>query len=379
MPMSPGNLPGGVSNAGIAAADGILGQDWSDDRFQDYLLQGVSRTFALTIPELPGVLASVVSNGYLLCRIIDTIEDETGLSLESKRYFCGLFPEVVAGGIDAQRFSSELLPLLSESTPERERELIALSPRVIRITHGFRPSQRTALETCVRVMALGMADFQEHKDPSGLATLEDMERYCYHVAGVVGELLTRLFCDYSPEIAQRESTLMLLAVYFGQGLQMTNILKDIWEDRRRGSCWLPRDVFAQFGFDLGNLESGGDREAFSRGLGHLIAIANARLQDALQYTLLIPSRETGLRNFCLWAIGMAMLTLRKIDRNRHFRAGREVKITRRSVKATVIASRFSARHDFLLRGLFRVVGAGLPRISECAEQATPPGHVRRLG
>ncbi|MHB1942326.1 MAG: squalene/phytoene synthase family protein, partial [Acidiferrobacteraceae bacterium] len=248
-----------------------------------------------------------------------------------------------------------------------------------RITHSFRPSQRAALETCVQVMALGMADFQEHKEPSGLATLEDMERYCYHVAGVVGEMLTRLFCDYSPEIARRESALMPLAVSFGQGLQMTNILKDIWEDRRRGSCWLPRDVFAQFGFDLGNLESGGDREAFSRGLGQLIAIANARLQDALRYTLLIPPKETGLRNFCLWAIGMALLTLRKIDRNRNFRAGREVKITRRSVKATVIASRLSVRHDFLLRGLFRAVRAGLPRISDHAEQAAPPGHARRLG
>ena len=58
-------------------------------------------------------------------------------------------------------------------------------------------------------------------------------------------MLTDLFCDYSPEIAARGEELRRHAVSFGQGLQMTNILKDVWEDRRRGACWLPRDVFEE--------------------------------------------------------------------------------------------------------------------------------------
>ena len=57
-------------------------------------------------------------------------------------------------------------------------------------------------------------------------------------------MLTDLFCAYSPEIDARRSRLAPLSTSFGQGLQMTNILKDTWEDRRRGVCWLPRDVFA---------------------------------------------------------------------------------------------------------------------------------------
>ena len=28
---------------------------------------------------------------------------------------------------------------------------------------------------------------------------------------------------------------------------MTNILKDVWDDRERGACWLPRDIFAKRG------------------------------------------------------------------------------------------------------------------------------------
>src|SRR5205823_2905984 len=52
----------------------------SDDDFQSAMLEGVSRTFALTIPQLPSGLSRVVSNAYLLCRIVDTIEDEPSLS-----------------------------------------------------------------------------------------------------------------------------------------------------------------------------------------------------------------------------------------------------------------------------------------------------------
>lgn len=366
----------GSVQPGTISADSACNPDWSDDEFQDYLLQGVSRTFALTIPELPETLARVVSNGYLLCRIVDTIEDEACLAASRKRHFCTLFPRVVAGEADVGEFSAELLPLLSDNTPARERELIAVTPRVIAITHEFQPAQRAALETCVQVMAEGMAEFQERKQPTGLATLGDMERYCYCVAGVVGEMLTRLFCDYSPEIAHHQARLMSLSVSFGQGLQMTNILKDIWEDRRRGSCWLPGDVFASAGFDLRDLDSARGHEGFRRGLGRLIAVAREKLHDALQYTLLIPADETGVRNFCLWAIGMAILTLRKIDGNRDFATGREVKITRRSVKATVFMSRLSARHDFMLRTLFALLAFGLPVTDEQWKDALSVPHAR---
>ena len=100
-------------------------------------------------------------------------------------------------------------------------------------------------------MSRGMAEFQREGNPDGLHDLPHLDRYCYHVAGVVGEMLTELFCDYSPEINERREDLLALSVSFGQGLQMTNILKDVWDDRRRGACWLPRDVFLRAGFELG--------------------------------------------------------------------------------------------------------------------------------
>ena len=336
----------------------------NDDALQAQLLEGVSRTFALTIPQLPPELARPVSNAYLLCRIVDTIEDEIALDGAAKRVFCERFARVVYGSDNAESLTIALAPRLSANTLPAEHALIGVMPRVIAITHSFEAEQRAALATCVATMARGMAAFQDRDLRCGLATLEEMGLYCYYVAGVVGEMLTKLFCLYSPEIARHREEMLRLAVSFGQGLQMTNILKDLWDDQSRGVCWLPRDVFEQSGFDLCELAACHDSDAFRAGFGQLIGVAHGHLNNALQYTLLIPAYETGIREFCLWALGMAVLTLRKINGNLRFARSSEVKITRRAVKATIATSRLTRSHDSLLRGVFYLAGLGLPRAGE---------------
>lgn len=331
-----------------------------DLEYQKKILQQVSRTFALTIPQLPAELDQVVSNAYLLCRIADTIEDESALSAADKRRFSEDFVRVLGYGMPAEKFAAELHPLLTGSTLEPERDLVLNTPRVIRLTHGFSERTRAALERCVLIMSRGMAEFQQNATLDGLEDLPHLDRYCYHVAGVVGEMLTELFCDYSPEIDKNRQSLAELAVSFGQGLQMTNILKDVWDDRRRGACWLPRQVFREAGFDLRELRPGLRDEAFTRGMEELIAIARCHLEDALAYTLLVPKDETGIRRFCLWALGMAVLTLRKIHGRPDFSAGDQVKISRRSVKATIMITSLTVRSDAMLQFLFDSFTRGLP-------------------
>ena len=333
----------------------------SDDlAYQTGILEGVSRTFALTIPQLPPPLRNVVGNAYLLCRIADTIEDDPALSVAQKQAFGELFVEVVAGGEAAERFARELRPLLSSAMLDSEHDLVANTERVIRITHGFPTVQRNALERCVSVMSGGMAEFQRNATVEGLIDLPHLDRYCYHVAGVVGEMLTELFCDYSAEIHERRGELLPLSVSFGQGLQMTNILKDIWDDHRRGACWLPRDVFRSAGFDLRTLSTGRTGPEFVAGLLHLVAIARLHLANALRFTLLIPARETGIRRFCLWALGMAVLTLRRVHARPAFTESRQVRISRRSVRATIVVTNSLARSDLALRALFHAFTRGLP-------------------
>jgi farnesyl-diphosphate farnesyltransferase len=332
----------------------------SVDDFQSEMLEGVSRTFALTIPQLPAALCRVVSNAYLLCRIVDTIEDEPALTGARKNYFCEQFVRTLNVPRNAETFSRQLCASLSNQTPPAEHELIRNVPRVLRITRSFSEPQREALQRCVSAMAKGMGQFQLRGEMQGLRSLEDLDQYCYYVAGVVGQMLTNLFCLHSPEIAQNRKALMALAVSFGQGLQMTNILKDVWEDYQRGACWLPRKIFAEEGFDLNDLTTGRNRQGFDRGVRRLIGITHGHLKNALSYSLLIPKEETGIRNFCLWTIGLALLTLRKINKHLYYTDGSQVKISRSSVKGTILATRLTVQNDRLLKLLFSITARGLP-------------------
>jgi farnesyl-diphosphate farnesyltransferase len=89
-------------------------------------------------------------------------------------------------------------------------------------------------------------------------------------------------------------------------------------------------------------------------------VARAHLRNALAYTLIIPKNEPGIRRFCLWALGMAVLTLRKINGQRDFSSGAQVKISRRSVRSTIFATNLSVKCNSLLKALFYLAAKPLP-------------------
>ena len=332
----------------------------SDLACQAQLLQDVSRTFALTIPQLPKRLRWPVTNAYLLCRIADTIEDEPALSLAQKQAFLDRFVQVIAGGEEATPFARDLGAALSSSTTEPERDLVACCNRVIRITASLRSSQRGAIVRCLRIMSRGMMEFQQNPNAVGLKDLASLDRYCYTVAGVVGEMLTELFCDYSSEVGRQRRDLLALSVAYAQGLQMTNILKDLWDDWRRGVCWLPRDVFRKSGFELDRLSPGEADPRFVKGFLELVGITWCRLRDGLRYVLLIPARETGLRRYLLWSLGLSVLTLRSLCTTPSFRSGRNIRLSRLSVAALIVLTSVLARSDSALKLLFKTATRGLP-------------------
>ena len=334
-----------------------------DFAYQDAILPGVSRTFALTIPVLPRDLAIVMTNAYLLCRLADTIEDDVGLNNEQKSVFHARFVAVVNGEQSAESFAADLFPLLSSRSLPAERDLVRNTPAVVRVTHGFSQPERAALTRCVGIMCKGMPEFQRNKSLAGLRDLDELAEYCYYVAGVVGEMCTELFCLHCPELAPRREKMLKLAVSFGQGLQMTNILKDIWDDRQAKACWLPRSVFEP-GFDLARLEELHTSGAFRDGLERLVGVAHAHLRNALEYTCMIPKREKGIRRFCLWALGLAVLTLRKVHAHPTFRSGAEVKVSRRTVKATVLATNLTLLSNRALKLIFARAADGLPLAKE---------------
>lgn len=329
------------------------------------MLRGVSRTFALTIPLLPPPLRTVVGNAYLLCRIADTIEDDNALGRGDKQLFSERFINLVRGHGDAASFASELSSRLAVDTSASERELVARTVEVIAITHSFNKVQRAALARCIGIMASGMAYYQQqYSGGVGLPDMASFNHYCYCVAGVVGELLTELFCDYSPSIAKHRRELMCLATLFGQGLQMTNILKDVHEDGARGACWLPQDVFAEAGHDLGRQHHGERSEAWCAAMLQMVGLAGWYLRQAVCYSLIIPRKHLALRRFCLWAVGMAVWTLRSLARQPGFNAGKEVKISRRAVYSIGFLVQLFACSNYLVRTIFGYAARALPPAKE---------------
>ncbi len=332
----------------------------ADLKYQSAILKGVSRTFALTIPVLPEGLSEIVTNAYLLCRLADTIEDDSSMSSFQKSGFHQRFIGVVKGLEDPGSFAKELFPLLSSRASAEERDLVRNADKIIRITQSFSFEQRKIVVRCVGIMCSGMPKFHRNKGLRGLKNLDELASYCYFVAGVVGEMLTEVFCLYCPELKGRHDEMMELAVSFGQGLQMTNILKDIWDDRKIEKCWLPRSAFKVSETEIRCFDKFHDSEVFFHGLRELIALAHGHLRNALQYTHLIPRHEIGIRRFCFWAIGLALLTLRNIHRKPTFTSGAQVRVSRRTLRMVMSTTNLVLRSNSALSLLFSLFARGVP-------------------
>lgn len=75
------------------------------------------------------------------------------------------------------------------------------------------------------------------------ATFDDLYRYCYLVASVVGLVCIRIF-GYTDSSAEK------LAEETGVAFQLTNILRDVKEDAERGRIYLPLDLLEDFGVSI---------------------------------------------------------------------------------------------------------------------------------
>ena len=84
-------------------------------------------------------------------------------------------------------------------------------------------------------------------DVTRYATFDELDRYCYRVAGVVGLMMTHVF-------GYRSERCWPNALALGTAMQLTNILRDVAEDFRMGRVYLPQDELARFGVDEAQLE-----------------------------------------------------------------------------------------------------------------------------
>ena len=98
---------GNIEDIGAGRPIRVRFDPHEEANLHERILVGVSRTFALTIPQLPEGLREAVTNAYLLCRIADTIEDDPLLDTETKDAFHSAFLEAAESGRGAEDFAQD--------------------------------------------------------------------------------------------------------------------------------------------------------------------------------------------------------------------------------------------------------------------------------
>lgn len=317
-------------------------------------LSKVSRTFALNIKILEGDLFKSVLLCYLLCRIIDTVEDCPDKDADWKIKLLDQFPHFLETH-DDEKLDLWISQALDGESKPAERELLEITTCVLRGYWALPEELRAHNKTWVTEMSHGMSQYIQKFAGSESIVLKDrkeLEDYCYYVAGTVGCFLTASFSDYyklSPEIF---STLEKNSISFGLGLQFTNIAKDVIEDRTRGWTYLPLSYLEKYSLTLNDFMElkQANHPKIEKAYLDLLDDALSHLKDALQYTLDIPVQHYRPRIFCLWPLWMAIETLITLkDQHRNLMQGKKVKITRKKVKEIMAKTTLMAPFNELLR------------------------------
>ncbi len=330
-------------------------EDWE---YCKSMLPKVSRTFALNISVLQGDLYRSILIAYLFCRIVDTVEDACDLDPKIKIKLLNDFSKIIE---DPQYRKQELNKWVEACRAvdgsENDLDLLLHTPRVFHEFERLPENHQAQIIPSVSRMAQGMAYFQRKFSFSELTLLEneeELEEYCYFVAGLVGEMLTNLFFQAIPNLSPKsKQTMQRNAVSFGLGLQMTNISKDIIADRSRGWSYVPKSYITQQGLTVDEFNAGTSMDKNLKVMEHLLNKTMGHLEDALAYTLAIPRMESRIRLFCIWPLWMAMETVAVLHGNQTLlNSDDPVKISRSTVKSILQRTRWISFSDTLLTGSF---------------------------
>lgn len=326
-----------------------------DTSFELRMLPEVSRTFALSIEALPPGLRSAVRTAYLVCRIVDTIEDDPRLASDRRQSLFRQFEALVRGEGDPAAFSQA--PEWNLDTPDAE--LCRGAAHVFGSLHRLPPQIRAEIQPSVLEMASGMDEYTRRQAVEGalrIRDLADLDRYCYFVAGTVGRLLTGLFLQFAPvPDPSVQARLRASSVAFGQGLQLVNVLKDLEADLERGVCFLPEDILTRHGLDRSCLGAS-DRSPRGPWMDPVLHRAREHLEKAIEYTLSWPDAvpdAAEVRFFCAVPLTLALGTLSALES----KGGPAPKLTRGEVLSVFGQARDAASDDARLRQLFEQWGA----------------------
>jgi phytoene synthase len=144
-------------------------------------------------------------------------------------------------------------------------------------------------------------------EPRRIETFEQLYKYCYQVASVVGLTTIHIF-GFDTRSA------LPLAEKCGVAFQLTNILRDIREDAGRGRIYLPAEDLRRFGVTEDDLRAGRRNEPFLRLMGFEAERARAYYEESRPLLDLIHPRSRA----SLWAlIAIYSRLLERIERSNY--------------------------------------------------------------
>lgn len=291
----------------------VLEEDWEYCR---NILPKVSRTFALNIEELEGDIFRTVLIGYLLFRIADTFEDNNYREENDKITDLKDLSIVFKGSKDLPERLRLYEPLKFRwKETSYEKELIENGHKILKCYFDLPDKYIKIIDPLITEAIGGMIRFKRMKIKSNnrifqLKDMKELEEYCYYVAGIVGVMLTKIFCQ-KDGVRANKSELEKYQIHFGLALQIVNIIKDYEKDIERGWCYIPLTITRRYKIkpeSIGSLLKEQKQEI----VRDLCRSALTYLDSTLKYIKLLPFKEKSIRKFCIIPFVLAYRTLVKI-------------------------------------------------------------------
>ena len=276
-----------------------------DSKWLKHQLQTSARTFAIVIRMLPHPLREWIGVCYLIIRAMDDVEDGTGYSTQHRAACL----RGIVTALQQPETASSVVQLCSRSG-QPDGTTYQQLPILVTLFHQFAPAvQEITLHHCRRI-ADGMAHWGNLQ--WRISNLSDLRAYCYVVGGIPGELMVDLFCLQAPELQPAKDHLRTLAVAMWEVLQISNIVRDLPSDIRRGVCFVPLDILHRHGlFDPQDVLKPQNAAVTQQIVDTLVQQAISQVSYGLELIGRIPLRRYGLRLFCSLPLILAVATLRQ--------------------------------------------------------------------
>jgi len=294
------------------------------------LLRAASRTFAIGIEQLPGVLCDAGTVAYLLLRVSDYLEDNEDMPAEKKIALLNLWAEILNGDAQGEALTNQIQ---NADTSNPDAVVTQHAADILTRLSTLPKEVQEIIIHHVTHSTLGMARWVE-RGPQ-VNDEADMDDYMFEVAGRVGYLLTHLFAWYSTAIRHKKDLLLPLAREFGLALQTVNVIRGLRKDYERGWVYIPKKFLAAVNLTAQELFQPENRAEAIKVLDMLADKAERHLHAALTCVKSLPPWQHRIRLACIFPLMFAIRTLAISRRNAQVFES-EAKITREEVKQIVM-------------------------------------------